>query len=129
MPSRDEAFGRVLIGTLRGSRRSAGSIAFTVVPVGKTLLIAGACALVPLIGNVVASFVTESTGANSWLVVPVVGVVVAMATALIQAYGSASEPAPQPTNTDRGQQPPRVATRIGCTGRRSGAGRLWPSYC
>ncbi len=60
------------------------------VAVGKTLLIAGVCAIVPLIGNVVASFVTTWTGVASWLVVPAVGVGVAMLTALIQAYGSAS---------------------------------------
>ena len=62
-------------------------------PLGKTLLIAGACALVPLLGNVSASFVTDWTGGGSWLVVPVVGVVGAMLTALIQAYGSTGEPA------------------------------------
>jgi hypothetical protein len=66
------------------------------VPVAKTLLIAGVCALIPLAGNVAASFVTEWTGAGSWLVVPAVGVLVAMVTALIQAFGSASAPASAP---------------------------------
>ena len=66
------------------------------VPVGRTLLIAGACALIPLLANVVASFVKEWTGSKSWLAVPAVGVAAAMVTALIQAYGSASEPSPQP---------------------------------
>jgi hypothetical protein len=60
------------------------------VAVGKTLLIAAGCAIIPLIGNVVASFLTTWTGVGSWLVVPAVGVGVAMLTALIQAYGSAS---------------------------------------
>jgi hypothetical protein len=59
------------------------------VDVGKTLLIAGVCALIPLIGNVVASFLTVWTGGAGWLVVPLVGVAVAMLTALIQAYASA----------------------------------------
>ena len=70
------------------------------VPVGKTLLIAGLCALIPLAGNVAASFLTEWTGERSWLVVPVVGVAVAMATALVQAYSSAPEPSPQPPSPD-----------------------------
>ena len=59
------------------------------VAVGKTLFIAAVCAVIPLIGNVVASFLTTWTGVKTWLVVPVVGVVVAMITALIQAFGSA----------------------------------------
>ena len=59
------------------------------VAVGKTLFVAAVCAIVPLIGNVVASFLTTWTGVGSWLLVPAVGVAVAMLTALIQAYGSA----------------------------------------
>jgi hypothetical protein len=59
------------------------------VAVGKTLVIAAVCAVIPLIGNVVASFLTTWSGVGSWLVVPAVGVLVAMVTALIQAYGSA----------------------------------------
>jgi hypothetical protein len=59
------------------------------VAVGKTLFVAAVCAIIPLIGNVVASFVTTWTGVASWLAVPVVGVAVAMLTALIQAYGAA----------------------------------------
>jgi hypothetical protein len=68
------------------------------VDVGKTLLIAGVCALIPLIGNVVASFLTVWTGGAAWLVVPLVGVGVAMLTALIQAYASApaTPRAPEP---------------------------------
>jgi hypothetical protein len=50
------------------------------------LFIARVCALILLAGNVVASFVTDSTGTVSWLVVPVVGVVGPMATALVQPY-------------------------------------------
>jgi len=42
------------------------------VAVGKTLLIAAVCAIVPLSGNVVASFVTTWTAVGSWLVVPAV---------------------------------------------------------
>jgi hypothetical protein len=80
------------------------------VAVGRTLLIAGVCALIPLIGNVGASFLTVWTGGATWLVVPVVGVSVAMVTALIQAYGSASAPepapAPAPAPAYPGQQPP-----------------------
>jgi hypothetical protein len=52
--------------------------------------------LIPLAGNVVASFATEWTGAKSWLVVPAVGMGVAMVTALVQAYGSARAPSPRP---------------------------------
>lgn len=72
------------------------------VPVGRTLLIAGVCALIPLLGNVGASFVTEWTGGRSWLVVPAVGVLVAMVTALVQAYGAApsSRRPPQPVDHD-----------------------------
>jgi hypothetical protein len=84
------------------------------VPVGRTLLIAGVCALIPLAGNVAASFLTEWTGGRSWLVVPVVGVGVAMVTALIQAYGkgapvpaghpppAAHQPLPYPRPERRG---------------------------
>jgi hypothetical protein len=67
------------------------------VAVGKTLLIAAVCAIIPLIGNVVASFLTTWTGTARWLAGPAVGVGVAMATALIQAYGSApADEAPRP---------------------------------
>jgi hypothetical protein len=81
------------------------------VPVGKTLLIAGLCALIPLLGNVAASFVTTRTGGGSWLVVPVVGVAVAMVTALIQAFGTAEAPAqpapaPYPSQAPPGGAPP-----------------------
>jgi hypothetical protein len=75
----------------RGPRRVA---------VGKTLLIAAACAILPLIGNVVASFVTTWTGKATWLAGPAIGVVAAMLTALIQAYGAASDkerPGPRAT--------------------------------
>ena len=85
---------------LDGSGASAQRDAHKVA-VGKTLLIAGVCAIIPLIGNVVASFVTTWTGVASWLAVPAVGVAVAMLTALIQAYGSASD-----------EQPPRPPTPI-----------------
>ncbi len=79
---------RVLEG--RGPRRVA---------VGKTLLIAAACAIIPLIGNVVASFLTNWTGTATWLAGPAVGVVVAMLTALIQAYGAASDQERRPHAT------------------------------
>lgn len=75
------------------------------VAVGRTLLIAGLCALIPLGGNVVASFVTEWSGGRSWLVVPAVGVGVAMLTALVQAYGSASRAAPEPDGRRREHWP------------------------
>jgi hypothetical protein len=85
------------------------------VAVGKTLVIAAVCAVIPLIGNVVASFLTTWTGVKTWLVVPVVGVVVAMITALIQAFGSApaDEHPPPPA---RGYPP----------GRGSPGGREYP---
>lgn len=75
------------------------------VPLGRTLLIAGLCSLIPLGGNVAASFLTVWTGGRSWLVVPVVGVVVAMLTALVQAFGSAPQQA--------GRREPRGDTRPG----------------
>jgi hypothetical protein len=80
------------------------------VAVGKTLLIAGVCALIPLIGNVAASFLTVWTGGGTWLVVPIVGVGVAMLTALIQAYGSAPATAPE-SGPHTGPQPPPDAYR------------------
>lgn len=73
------------------------------VAVGKTLLIAAACAVIPLIGNIVASFFTTWTGAATWLVTPIVGVGVAMLTALIQAYGSV--PTGQPRLPQEGPYP------------------------
>ena len=74
---------------LDGSGASAQGGAHRVA-VGKTLTIAAVCAVIPLIGNIAASFLTTWTGVGSWLVVPAVGVAVAMLTALIQAFGSAS---------------------------------------
>ena len=80
------------------------------VAVGKTLFIAAVCAVVPLIGNVAASFLTTWTGVRSWLVVPAVGVGAAMLTALIQAYGSA--PAEEYHRSRGGRYPPpRVRSR------------------
>lgn len=69
------------------------------VAVGKTLLIAAVCAIVPLIGNVVASFLTTWTGVATWLAVPAIGVGVAMVNALIQAYGSAPHAEPARSRT------------------------------
>ena len=80
------------------------------VAVGKTLLIAAVCAIIPLIGNVTASFLTTWSGVGSWLAVPAVGVGVAMLTALIQAYGSAS--AEETAYSPAGRYPrPRVRPR------------------
>lgn len=76
------------------------------VPVGKTLLIAGVCALIPLLGNVAASFLTTRTGGGSWLVVPVVGVTVAMVTALVQAFSAAEAPSQGAPAPYPGQAPP-----------------------
>jgi hypothetical protein len=75
------------------------------VPVGRTLLIAGLSALLPLGGNVVASFLTEWSGGGSWLAVPAVGVGVAMLTALVEAYGSATEPSPPSESRDPEHRP------------------------
>jgi hypothetical protein len=74
------------------------------VAVGRTMLIAAVCAVIPLTGNVVASFLTSWTGVGSWLAVPAVGVAVAMVTALIQAYGSA--PAGEHPRVTAGRYPP-----------------------
>jgi hypothetical protein len=75
------------------------------VPVGRTLLIAGVSALLPLGGNVVASFLTEWSGGGSWLAVPAVGVGVAMLTAVVEAYGSATEPSPSFESRDPEHRP------------------------
>ena len=105
------------------------------VAVGKTLFIAAVCAIVPLIGNVVASFLTTWTGVGSWLVVPAVGVGVAMLTALIQAYGSAPaqerrrspagpyRPVPVRPRRARGGRPKRRYA-VPDTGRRENVTRL-----
>lgn len=77
------------------------------VAVGKTLLIAAVCAIVPLIGNVVASFLTTWTGVATWLAVPAIGVGVAMVNALIQAYGSA--PHAEPARSGTSPYPPHRA--------------------
>jgi hypothetical protein len=74
-------------------------------PIGRTLIIAGVCALIPLAGNVAASFLTEWTGGASWLVVPVVGVLVAMVTALVEAYSSG--PPEPPAGREPGVRPGR----------------------
>lgn len=78
------------------------------VAVGKTLLIAALCFLIPLIFNVIASFLTVWTGASSWLVGPVFGTLAAMGTALIQAYSSARRPVPQAPAPYPGQTPTDV---------------------
>jgi hypothetical protein len=63
--------------------------------------IAGLCAVVPLVGNSIATLLTGWAGRASWLLVPAVGVAVAMVTAGIEAYGS-SAGAQHPTK-DAGQ--------------------------
>jgi hypothetical protein len=87
------------------ARRGAHKVA-----VGKTLAIAAVCAIIPLIGNIAASFLTTWTGVGSWLVVPAVGVAAAMLTALIQAYGSASGEE-YPRSPAGRYPPPRVRPR------------------
>jgi hypothetical protein len=69
------------------STESAGQVRL-----GRTMGIAGLCALVPLVGNAITTLLTGSTGRASWLIVPAVGVSVAMVTAVIEAYGSAAHP-------------------------------------
>jgi hypothetical protein len=69
------------------------------VRMGRTLAIAGVVALIPLLGNVVASFLTTWTGSLSWMVPPTVAVAIGMATALVQATGSApGHAAPEPAS-------------------------------
>lgn len=70
------------------------------VRLGRVLLVAAVSALVPLAGNVVATVLTDWSGRAGWLVVPAVGVIVAMITALIEAYGSGG--------TDSSQEPGRT---------------------
>jgi hypothetical protein len=84
------------------------------VPVGKILLIAGLCFLIPLLLNVVASFFTARTDQASWLISPALGLVAALTTALIQAYGSAPPPVPQPAGGYPGDVPhPDASQRRG----------------
>jgi hypothetical protein len=73
------------------------------VPVGKVILIAALCYLIPLLVNVAASFVTTWTGQRSWLVAPALGLAGAILTALVKAFGSADRPGsrPAPEHQDR----------------------------
>jgi hypothetical protein len=68
-------------------RAAPGVVDVQRVAVGKVLLIALAGYAVVIAGNVAASFLTDWTGVESWLVAPAVGLLVALATALIEAYG------------------------------------------
>jgi hypothetical protein len=68
----------------------AQSVAAGQVRLGRTMGIAGLCAVVPLVGNSLATLLTGLAGRASWLVVPAVGVAVAMVIAGIEAYGSAT---------------------------------------
>jgi hypothetical protein len=54
------------------------------------MAIAGVCELVGLGGNALAAVLMHRTGRVGWLVVPVVGVGVAMVNAVIQAYAKAA---------------------------------------
>lgn len=76
------------------------------VRLGRTMGIAGLCALVPLAGNALATLLTGRTGRASWLVVPAVGVIVAMVTAAIQAYGSSAGSHGSATDNAQDQQRP-----------------------
>ena len=66
---------------------------------GWALAAAGLCQIVVLLGNVVAAFVTDWTGRLSWLVAPVISVLVAMLTLLIGEYS-------KPPTTDDGSTTP-----------------------
>lgn len=70
------------------------------VRLGRVLLVAAVSALIPLAGNVVASVLTDWTGRAGWLVVPAIGVAVAMITALLEAYGSGPDASPQQRERD-----------------------------
>lgn len=59
------------------------------------MAVAGIAALIPLLGNTVASFLTTWTGSLSWMVTPVIAVLVAMATTLLQAVGKRTRTAPE----------------------------------
>ncbi|NKX53346.1 FHA domain-containing protein [Arthrobacter mobilis] len=61
---------------------------------GTTLLVAGACEAVVLLGNVAATFFAGWTGTLSWLVAPVVAVLVAMGKVLVEHFGKRQSPEP-----------------------------------
>jgi hypothetical protein len=77
------------------------SVAARQVRLGRTMGIAGLCALVPLLGNAIATLLTGWASRASWLIVPAVGVGVAMVKAGIEAYGS--PPGRQHPAKDTGQ--------------------------
>lgn len=66
------------------------SVAARPVRLWRTMGIAGLCAVVPLVGNSIATLLTGWASRASWLLVPGVGVAVAMVTAGIEAYGSSA---------------------------------------
>jgi hypothetical protein len=85
------------------------------IAVGKVLLVAALCYLVGLAVNVGASFLTRWTGEASWLAAPIVGLVGAMLTALIDAYSSSDRETrrqPVPVGIDQPRLPERGGTPL-----------------
>ena len=76
------------------------------IDVGKTLLIGIVGSVIPLVGNVVGSFVADWSGGVGWLAVPVTavgfGVVGAFATAHIEGDSQRSSPSGMPAGADAG---------------------------
>lgn len=88
------------------------------VRLGRTMAFAGLSALVPLVGNAVVTLLTGWAGRVGWLLVPTVGVIVAMVTAAIEAYGSSAgarhptKDAPQDLQRSAQRRPARGKTSL-----------------
>jgi chitodextrinase len=82
------------------------------VSLGRTMAIAGLCAVIPIVFTAIGSYVTKSSGAVAWFIGPAATVVGAMIAAVVQAYGSRT--APSPTNPEAGPSratPPSAPAR------------------
>jgi hypothetical protein len=73
------------------------------------MAIAALCELVALIGKSSTDLLSHATGRASWLVVPAIGVGVAVVTASVEAYGK-PQGAPRSQAADRSAHAPRPAT-------------------
>lgn len=90
---------------------------------GRTMGIAGLCELVALVGKSSTDLLNHSTSRASWLLVPAVGVGVAMVTAGVQVYGK-PRGAPRTQAADPSAHAPRPTTSFAPgEQRRRGSGR------
>jgi hypothetical protein len=87
-------------GDVAGLQAHAGRV-----PLGKTMAIAGICAVIPIVLTAVGAWITKSTGAAAWFVGPAATVVGAMIAAVVQAHGSRTAPAGDGAGADPGTAP------------------------